>query len=52
MVAMRLELFDFSPAWGVFDAHSLWHMATIPLGAIWYRFLCNDAHFEWQLRLR
>ena len=34
-LAALLELFDFPALWGHFDAHSLWHLATVPLGFIW-----------------
>jgi hypothetical protein len=40
--ASLLELFDFPPLWGVFDAHSLWHLATVPLGFVWYTFWAQD----------
>ena len=40
--AALLELFDFPALWGLFDAHSLWHAATIPLGFIWSRFWYVD----------
>lgn len=39
-----LEIFDFPPFFGIFDAHSLWHLATIPLGFMWYRFWNIDKH--------
>ncbi|KAI8877089.1 post-GPI attachment to proteins factor 3 precursor [Backusella circina FSU 941] len=45
-LAMCLELFDFPPLWRVFDAHSLWHLATIPLTIIWYKFLLEDSLHE------
>lgn len=45
-VAMCLELFDFPPLWRVFDAHCLWHFATIPLTIVWYKFLLADMSFE------
>ncbi|KAG8990037.1 hypothetical protein FRB90_001959 [Tulasnella sp. 427] len=42
-LATSLELWDFPP-WGfVIDAHSLWHLATVPLTWWWYRFLAEDA---------
>ncbi|KAF9414511.1 hypothetical protein BGZ94_000365 [Podila epigama] len=44
--AMCLEILDFAPLWGVLDAHSLWHCATIPLVPIWYRFLLKDTEYE------
>ncbi|KAG0287663.1 hypothetical protein BGZ96_008455 [Linnemannia gamsii] len=46
--AMCLEILDFAPLWGILDAHSLWHAATIPLVPIWYRFLLKDT--EWEAR--
>lgn len=44
--AMSLELFDFSPFFYVVDAHSLWHLATVPITWFWYRFLIRDAEWE------
>ncbi|KAH6554729.1 hypothetical protein KP509_1Z311100 [Ceratopteris richardii] len=41
--AMLLEIYDFPPIWGIFDAHSLWHAATIPLTFIWWSFVKEDA---------
>lgn len=40
--ALMLEILDFPPIAGCFDAHSLWHAATIPLTLVWYRFLAAD----------
>jgi hypothetical protein len=40
--ASALEIFDFPPVFGVFDAHALWHLATVPLGFLWYRFWALD----------
>ena len=44
--AMSLELFDFPPVMFAFDAHSLWHLSTIPITWVWYRFLLRDADHE------
>lgn len=41
--AMLLELFDFPPWYRVIDAHSLWHLATVPIAGMWYDFLVEDA---------
>lgn len=41
-LAALLELFDFPAIWGIFDAHSLWHAATIPLGFVWAYFWRTD----------
>lgn len=43
IVASMLELFDFPPIFYHYDAHSLWHLATIPLGHAWYLFWFQDA---------
>lgn len=45
-LAMCLELFDFPPLFRVFDAHSLWHLSTIPLSIVWYKFLMQDTKHE------
>lgn len=44
--AMLLEIFDFPPLWGLFDAHSLWHAVTIPLTYLWWSFIKDDAIFR------
>jgi len=50
--AAALEVFDFPPIWGIFDAHSLWHGATPLLSWFMYRFLIVDAHDHWRLLQR
>ena len=34
---LLLEVLDFPPLGWTFDAHSLWHAGTVPLGFLWYR---------------
>lgn len=41
--ALGLEVLDFPPWWGWFDAHSLWHLATIFVAPCWYYFLELDS---------
>lgn len=41
-VAMLFEVLDFPPLWYIYDAHALWHAATVPLGVVWYRFVEAD----------
>ena len=41
--ATALELLDFPPWLRIIDAHSLWHLATVPIAVFWYRFLIQDA---------
>lgn len=44
ILASLLELFDFPPIlFELCDAHSLWHLATVPLGYIWYEFWVLDS---------
>jgi hypothetical protein len=38
--------FLFSFFSGIFDAHSIWHGLTIPLGFMLYSFYIDDAIFE------
>eukprot|EP00794_Sanderia_malayensis_P003046 gene3047-3508_t len=45
-LCLSLELLDFPPIWWIFDAHSLWHLATIPLSYFWYSFLIDDGRYE------
>lgn len=41
-VLLLLEVLDFPP-WGfVIDAHSLWHLSTVPIPYFWYKFLIED----------
>lgn len=42
MAGMSLELFDFSPFWFVFDAHALWHLATVVPTHWWYTWMERD----------
>lgn len=39
---LLLEVFDFPPIWGVFDAHSIWHLVTMPLPLFLYEFIYDD----------
>jgi hypothetical protein len=45
-LAMLLEIYDFPPYEGYFDAHSIWHAATIPLTILWWSFIRDDAEFR------
>lgn len=42
--AALFELLDFPPLALTLDAHALWHLLTIPLALLWYKF--------WALELR
>ncbi|ORZ20335.1 Per1-like protein [Absidia repens] len=44
--AMALELLDFPPHARLLDAHSFWHLSTIPLMVVWYRFVLADVKHE------
>lgn len=39
---LLLELMDFPPWKFLIDAHSLWHLGTIPVPLLWYSFLIED----------
>ena len=41
--ASLLEIFDFPPYYGIFDAHSLWHASTVPIAFLWYHFWYRDS---------
>ena len=36
---LLLEVYDFPPIGFVLDAHSLWHLGTIPIPLLWFRYL-------------
>ncbi|KNE72766.1 hypothetical protein AMAG_17094 [Allomyces macrogynus ATCC 38327] len=43
LTASLLEVGDFAPVcWETVDTHALWHLATVPLIPLWYRFLVAD----------
>ncbi|CAH3022542.1 unnamed protein product, partial [Porites evermanni] len=41
---------DFPPILWTFDAHSLWHLGTVPLAYSWYSFLADDARQELSMK--
>jgi post-GPI attachment to proteins factor 3 len=45
MLCASLELIDFPPIASTIDAHSLWHLSTIILPILWYRFVVDDAKY-------
>ncbi|CAN6830590.1 unnamed protein product [Brassica oleracea] len=49
-LAMLLEIYwyqyDFPPYGGYFDAHSIWHLATVPLTILWWSFIRDYAEFR------
>lgn len=42
LAASSLEIFDIPPIWGILDSHALWHLATIPIIFVWYKFYITD----------
>ena len=46
-LAVLLELGDFPPYYAIFDAHSLWHAATVPITKMWWDFIVEDCVFEY-----
>eukprot|EP00904_Undaria_pinnatifida_P000889 jgi/Undpi1/10800/HiC_scaffold_3.g01329.m1 len=45
--AILLEVGDFPPVfYRLVDAHAIWHMVTVPLMFMWYRFIIEDARHE------
>ena len=45
-----LEVLDFPPLLGLFDAHSIWHFCTIFTGFGVYCFYVDDATYELRLK--
>ena len=46
LAAALLEVIDFPPIFDLFDAHSIWHAATIPIVPLWYCFYRKDALYD------
>ena len=44
--SLALELLDFAPIWWTFDSHSLWHLATVPIPLLWFRFAAGDSNLS------
>ena len=42
-IFILLELFDFPPFWWTIDAHSLWHLSTVPLPFLVYRYYGDES---------
>ncbi|KDD74866.1 Per1-like protein [Helicosporidium sp. ATCC 50920] len=40
--ASAFEIADFPPLAAALDAHAAWHLATVPLWGLWYRFAWAD----------
>ena len=36
---VALELLDFPPLFWTLDAHALWHLSTVPIPLLWYRYV-------------
>lgn len=43
--SLLLELKDFPPIFWAFDAHSLWHLSTVPLTVLFYSFVIDDCQY-------
>ena len=41
-LSVLLELLDFPPWVWILDSHALWHLATVPVPLLWYRFAAGD----------
>lgn len=44
-LSVLLELLDFVPVLWSVDAHALWHLSTVPIHFVWYRFVIDDCEF-------
>ncbi|WZZ87928.1 hypothetical protein YC2023_116507 [Brassica napus] len=45
-LAMLLDIYNFPLYGGYFEAHSIWHLATVPLTILWWSFIRDDAEFK------
>ncbi|XP_071960020.1 post-GPI attachment to proteins factor 3-like [Antedon mediterranea] len=49
---LLLELGDFAPIGWIFDAHSIWHGATIPLVVFWYSYIIDDCLYMYECMMK
>ncbi|XP_033106200.1 post-GPI attachment to proteins factor 3-like isoform X2 [Anneissia japonica] len=49
---LLLELGDFAPVGWIFDAHSIWHGATVPLVCFWYSYIMDDTLYMYELMFK
>ncbi len=42
LFSMSFEIFDFPPIWFTFDAHALWHLATVFPTIWWFKWMVHD----------
>merc|ERR1719323_1068518 len=45
-LSLSLELLDFAPLMWTLDSHSLWHLATVPIPLLWFRFAAGDCNTQ------
>lgn len=50
LVFAAFELADFPPIFWLIDAHALWHLSTVFLPILWYRFVIDDSKYLLQFR--
>lgn len=51
-LSLLLELKDFPPIFWTFDAHSLWHLSTVPLTVLFYSFIIDDCKYLREEKLK
>ncbi|CAI5450332.1 unnamed protein product [Caenorhabditis angaria] len=49
--AASLEILDFAPIFWIFDSHSLFHLATVPIPSLWWQFLVGRVDFAEKVNL-
>ena len=45
--ALIMAIMDFPGLWLLLDSHALWHLGTIPVYMLFYRFILKDAEYEY-----
>lgn len=44
VASMAMVAIDFPPFFDLIDMHALWHLSTIPITIMWYKFITVDAN--------
>lgn len=48
VLSMSLVAIDFPPFFDLIDVHALWHLSTIPITLMWYKFIASDLKNEFK----
>ena len=45
-ICAACEILDMAPFWDSLDMHAIWHLLTVPLGALWGSFVIDECRHD------